>query len=578
MLSPVPQAGPEQNRIGVWHFSLPVWCWLVVVSWLLVSAAWQWHVHAPGIFGDMWDVLPGYQQLGSMTLPEIFRELLQPFAGVHVLFIPKLFFWLNFKLFDGSGSLLKAASLLLCVLNFGLLCKLVIRDPVNVPSISIVLPGLFILFNGLQTLVIEWDFLLQHYFAVFFTLLAFAFADTRDRHFTPGRCMAVCLLVLLAGLSCGSGLASLAAVGFYLLCRRVPHLYVLTYAVFALLLWCLVKPDPAGSADQFVAANHLQPNSFFWSGIDLLLRYLSFPFSAWFDCRWLGVLVLFSALHSAWRCIRFQDAPLRDALLVYFLIIALTVMWGRYRFFTPDTDLSRFYVYLAPLWFLSVIKLANVSVRGFYLAAVSLCLLLVLSGFYAIAVAADHTGRMQLSSVVARNGNFAHLASLRLNALAQGLSPLQQQHEYLQAHDMDIYRGNAMLILSLLETEPCTATLLRRAVVTKGAYVDYVLRGSDANGAALQDWVLLDPVADKNYAGTVVAERVRMKGWQLRLNEMSWQDWQLLLPTRFLQADETVLYTHLPRNVSFDSLQLWGRTADNQRCHLQVTAINGAPE
>lgn len=569
MRHPVPQVSPEQNRTDLWHFSLPVWCWLIIAPWLLLAAAWQWHVHVPGILGDMWDMLPGYQQLGSMTLPEILHELLRKFAGVHILLIPKLLFWLNFSFFAASGVLLKATSFLLCGLNLYLLCKLVLRNPVNISSIAVILSGLLILFNGLQTLVIDWDFLVQHYFAVFFTLLSFAVCSASAQPLSQRQLMTACFLVLLAGLSCGSGLASSLALGFYLLCRRERPALLIAYAFFSVLLVLLLRPDTVGSVGA---------NAFFWSGIDLLLRYLSYPFNVWLDFRWLGVVVLLAALHSMWVCIKHRDAPMRDVLLVYFFIIALTVMWGRYRFFTPDTDLGRFYVYLAPLWFLSLLKIADVSVRGFYLAAVFLCSALVLTGFFAIAVAADHAGRMQLSTVVARNGNFAHLAGLRLNAMAQGENALQQQHEYLQMHAMDIYPDDVP-ILSLPETQACTATLLRRAVVTKGTYVDYVLRGKDANGAALQDWMLVDTVANQHYAGAVVAERVRMKGWQLRLNEIKLQDWLLLLPARFLRADQTVLYTHLPRNMPLENLQMWGRTADDQRCHLQLNAaVSAVPE
>ncbi|HQQ62747.1 MAG TPA: hypothetical protein PLF22_04155 [Pseudomonadales bacterium] len=579
MPNPVLQASPEQNRPGLWHFSLPAGCWLSVALWLLVSAAWQWHVHAPGILGDMWDMLAGYQQLGSATPRAILHELLRQFAGVHTLFIPKLFFWLNFGLFAGSGVLLKCLSFMLCGANMLLLCLLVRRDLASVSPVPVFLAAVLVFFNGLQTLVIEWDFLVQHYFAIFFTLLAFSVCDVRGQQLSPRQLLKACCLVLLAVLSCGSGLASLLALGFYLLCRRERFSVLILYVFFSVLLWLLLKPVASDSADAFAVAHHLQPNAFFWSGMDLLFRYLSFPFSAWLDCRWLGVAVTLAALHSAWVCVKHHDASLRDVLLVYFFIIALTVMWGRYRFFTPDTDLSRFYVYLAPLWFLSLLKIADVSVRGFYLAAISLCTALVLAGLFAIAVAADHAGRMQLSAVVARNGNFSHLAGLRLNAMVQGESALQQQHDYLQVNDMDIYSDNDAAILSLPETQPCAATVLRRTAVTKGTYVDYLLRGSDANGSALQDWILVDPAVNQHYAGAVVAERVRMKGWQLRLNEISLQDWLLLLPARFLGVDQTVLYTHLPRTVSLDSLQLWARTAGDQRCRLQLaTPVSAVPE
>lgn len=541
--------------------ALPVWLWVFAVGWIALAVYWQWLVHRDGIFGDMWDMLPGYQRLQQMDVAALWQELTARYAGVHVLAIPKLFFWLNFSFFHGSGVLLKTASFLLCLANAVLLLKLTAREwSGSVRPALLCLMLLLVFFNGLQALVIDWDFLLQHYLAVFFSLSAFLLY--RHTHHLP----IIFFLVLLAVFSCGSGLSTLAGMGFLLLLRRERWQVLCSYMVFAVLTLILVWPEPQVLPQEMAA---ITPNAFFWSAPSLLLQYVSYPFSAWGDCRWLGMLVLLSASHSAYRCLRSANTPMTDFLLCYFFLIACSVVWGRYRFLAPDADLSRFYVYIAPLWFLVLLKLASFPQWLFRSVSSLLCSGLVLAGLAAVAVAADHAGRMDMARVVALNGNFAHLASLRLNAMAGQGSALQQHAGYLREQRMDIY-GNALM--TLLTQAPaaatCKLTLQRKAVVSRGAFVDYFFTMDLAGDEVLTALYATDEQLQVRYHGVAVAAANRMKGWQIPLPAVTLSDWPLLLPLSLLSRQHVLIYTHLPRHEQVASLQWWAVNRDGSRCRV----------
>jgi len=267
--------------------------------------------------------------------------------------------------------------------------------------------------------------------------------------------------------------------------------------------------------------------------------------------------------------VRLKKSTTVDFLMCYFFLIACFVVMGRYRFFTLDQDLSRFYVYIAPLWFLILVKIAGYKMPVFLSVALGLCCTLVVGGFAAIAVAADHAGRMAMAQVVALNGNFGHLAALRLNAM--GGNPLQQQSEYLQTHGMDIYHNTIASVSAIpLAGFNCTLTLNKQAVVTKGTFVDYYFSIADAHEHTLTGWYATEKNGDVRYYGTAVAAVNRMKGWQLHLNQISWHDWPLLVPLSWLPAKDVLLYTHLPRSVQLNQFEWWAITANNERCSVVI--------
>jgi hypothetical protein len=258
-----------------------------------------------------------------------------------------------------------------------------------------------------------------------------------------------------------------------------------------------------------------------------------------------------------------------DFLLCHFFLIACFVVMGRYRFFTLDQDLSRFYVYIAPLWFLVLVKIAEYKTPVFFPVALALCFSLVVGGLAAIAVAADHAGRMAMARVVALNGNFNHLAALRLNAM--GGNPLQQQSEYLQTQGMDIYyKAIASVSAIPLAGFNCTLTLNKQAVVTKGTFVDYYFSIADAHEHALTGLYATEKNGDVRYYGTVVAAVNRMKGWQLPLNQIRWSDWPLLVPLSWLSTKDVLLYTHLPRQTSMGHFEWWAMTDTGERCSVVI--------
>jgi hypothetical protein len=540
--------------------SLPGWLWLFAASWIALAVYWQWLVHSGGILGDMWAMLPGYQRLGEMDLPALWQELTNRFARVHVLAIPKIFFWINFYFFAGSGAFLKCCSFVLCLANYFLLLYLVGGEKLFLDNKKVlIISGIILFFNGFQILVIDWDFLLQHYLAVFFSLSAFLVYE-RYRYLPL-----VFFLAFLAGFSCGSGLATLGSLFFLLLARREKPYVLASCLAFISFAGYLIWPD---SVVVSPGVEGLPDNDFFWAAPLLLLDYLSYPFSAFGNARWIGFLLLAAACHSFFRCFQSRNFSISDFLICYFFMIACTVAWGRYRFFTEDTDLSRFYVYIAPLWFLFLLRVAELNRFFFRAVAGLLCGLLAIGGLAAVAVASDHAGRMDMARIVALNGNFSHFAASRLDAMAVGESALKQQSGYLQQHQMDIYRPAFFMSGESEADSECHLEQRRSVVVSKGQFVDYLFSVRDLDIRTPVIFYAVDKNFAVRYQGVAVAAANRMKGWLVPLRDIGWKDWSLLLPVQWLSPGRVLLYTHLPRSESLHDFQWWGVTEDGSRCRI----------
>lgn len=332
--------------------SVPIPLLVFAGAWLLLAAYWQWLAQANGIFGEMWDTLPAFQQLHTLSAIDIFRELMRKYALVHIIALPKLFFWVDFAEFGASGRFTRACSFLVSLACAGCLWRIALRDFSR--SIVVTVLALLLFFNPLQTYVINWESLLQYYLSVFFALLAYRLRwQKKQQLWLP------CLFLLLSAWSCGSSIAAIAGfTGLLFLQWRdgvvISTAQKIAYTCFFVLMVWMLKPDAGGG----VLLDNPQP--FFWNAPNLLLQYLVFPFSAWGDCRWLGVLMLMAVLHSVWRC-WMHKGQLSDHIFILFFLIACTIALGRYKWMGLDSDVSRYYVYIAPLWYFFLLKLMPIS-------------------------------------------------------------------------------------------------------------------------------------------------------------------------------------------------------------------------
>jgi hypothetical protein len=545
--------------------SLPGWLWLFAVSWVLLAVYWQCLVHRNGIFGEMWDTLPAYRVLGEMHAADVLRELLRKYAFVHILALPKLGFWIDFHFFGASGQFTRASSFLVSLLCAASMILVATRTYQR--TTACVLLGALLFFNGFQAYVINWESLLQYYLAVFFALLAFIEYDkNRTKLLLPS------IFLLLSGLSCGAGIAAVAGFSFmvfmqYLNDEKPPRIAMVVYAVFVLLLLYMLFPEAGGAFPQHMAA------PFFWNAPGLLLQYLAFPFSAWGDFRWVGLPVLFSVIHSLWVCIVLRRGALPDYLLVFFFLIACTVVLGRYKVMGIDGDVSRYYVYMAPLWFFSLLKLSTWNQIVFRATATVFCVLLLMGSLASSVVLANLANKMAMARTVALNGNFRHFASQRLDATGEKEATLQNSADYLHANSMDIYYGRETAVKS--NQAVCRADLLRKAVTSKGGFVDYVLAESPENVSRLSALYLADEAGNILYYGTPFAAVTHLDGWAVALRDVKLTDWPLLLPLSWLKPEQRLLYIHLPRAVPLDSLPAWGEDYRGNWCRLLISA---APE
>lgn len=540
--------------------SLPLSLKLFAAVWLMLALYWQWLAHADGIFGEMWDTLPAFQQLHGMTLQAMVEELLRKYAAVHILALPKLFFWLDFSAFGASGRFTRSCSFVVS-LGCALLLWQMARRDFSRPVIGALL-ALVIFFNPLQAFVINWDFLLQHFLAILFALLAFAVYWRQPQHL-----LWPCLLLVLSAFSCGSGIAAVAGFTWMLLVqcycgeKRTASTWGL-YVVFLVAMVWLLQPDRIDVASLGTA----QP--FFWNAPGLLLQYLAFPFSAWGDARWIGFLMLLPAAHSVWCCYRGR-AVLTDFVLIFFVFVAGTIALGRYRWMGLDADVSRYYVYIAPLWFIALLKLMELR-QAMASVVVGLVVIGILIASLASAAAlGNYANKMPMAAVVALNGNNKHLASLRRDAMGNLAANLENSREYLRAQEMDIYYQRRTHITPV--DEVCTAKLLQTSVVSKGMFVDYILQENAENSVRIMRvYLTASDDAVVRYYGTAFAAVTHMPGWTVPLRSVRWSDWPLLLPVQWLPLSQRRLFVHLPRAVDPAALQWWGESADGRFCRLTV--------
>ncbi|HNE26061.1 MAG TPA: hypothetical protein PLH12_02860 [Pseudomonadales bacterium] len=545
--------------------SLPACLKAFAIFWLALAVYWQWLAHSDGIFGEMWDTLPAFRQLGALSASEIAQELLRKYALVHILAVPKLGFWIDFAWFGASGRFIRAASFLVSFACAWCMWRIALRDFQRPVACTVL--ALLLFFNPLQTYVINWESLLQYYLSVWFALLAYI------AHWqSPRRVWLSCVLLLLSAFSCGSGIAAIAGFSWLLLVlwwegKKISTAAAVSYVVFVLLMACLLIPEKNNSVLL------QQPNPFFWQAPNLLLQYLAFPFSAWGDCRWLGVLILLSFAHSVWRCIMRRAGNLSDHVLILFFGIACVIAIGRYRWMGLDADVSRYYVYIAPLWFFSALKLLQIQ-NSFSKGVV----VIIVGGVLSASVAAwvvlgDYANKMELAKVVALNGNFRHLAGLREDALQSLPATLENSHAYLREQNMDIYY---QLKPAVIPTEVvCNAHIERKTLISKKMFVDYILQETDS-AVRIKKIYLTDNDNIVRYYGTAFLAATHVSGWSMPLSAARWRDWSLLLPAQWLPSAQRRLFVHLPATVNPADLQWWGEDGRGQVCRLAfAVSLNG---
>jgi hypothetical protein len=546
--------------------NLPWSLWLFAAFWISLAGYWQWLVHSDGIFGEMWDTLPAFRELHSMSFADIGSELLRKYAHVHIIALPKLGFWIDFQLFGASGRFTRSATFVAMALCF--VCAVTIAIRAYQRPVICTLLGLILFFNGCQTFVVNWESLLQYYLAIFFVLLAFLLYDYR-----PQKLVWPALCLLLAALSCGSSIAGIGGFAFMLLVRawhgeRLSPITTTGFTMFVLAMVWLLWPEPNTT---LVLEN---PGSFFWNAPNLLLQYLAYPFSAWGDMRWLGTFVLLAVAAVAWNSVILRNGTTADFVLMTFFLLGVTIVLGRYPLMGIDGDVMRYYGFMTPLWYFLllrlflVLRLLRLPEQWFGVLVVPFCLLVILAGLAAVVVTANLGQKMELARIVAINGNVHHLASQRLDALRGLSASLENSRDYLRDHSMDIYYQPVLQVQA--SDRQCRAKLLRQSNTTKGSFTDYFLQEDAANPLPLSAMYLADHGGRVQYYGTAFAASTHLEGWGITMKSVRPADWPLLLPVSWLPREHRLLYLHLPRQVPLDSLQVWATDRRADWCHLII--------
>ncbi len=549
-----------RSEVRVFLRSLPLWLRCFAVAWLALAVYWQWLAHSDGIFGEMWDTLPAFRQISELGVLGIAQELLRKYAQVHILAVPKLFFWIDFAWFGASGRFIRTASFLVSFACAGCLLRIALRDFQR--PIACTIFALLLFFNPLQAYVINWESLLQYYLSVLFAVLALMTGWYWQR-----RLWLSCCFLVLSAFSCGSGIAAIAAFSFLLLVqwlrgRKYSSTVCFCYVVFLWVMGYILLPDATPNT---VIQNEF---SFFWTAPNLLLQYLAFPFSAWGDFRWLGAWICLSVLHSVWRCLIQRPGTLSDHVLILFFIIACTIVWGRYKTMGGDGDVSRYYVYMAPLWYFSLLKCWNTKNRLIGVLAGIAVLGMLLASIASSVVLGNYANKMEMAKVVALNGNMQHLARVREDVLRSLPATLENSRDYLRAQQMDIYY---QLRTSVEPTDAiCRASVVRKTPTTRNKFVDYILQEDSKNAEKIRKIYLADKQGAVLYYGTAFAAQTHIAGWNIALRDVRLRDWPLLLPVQWLPLAERQLFVHLPRAVDLSGLQWLGEDRHSNLCRLII--------
>lgn len=525
----------------------------------MVFAYYQWQLHTPGIFGEMWDNLAPVQQMAAWGVHEWLAELFRRYAGSHVLFFPKLVFFADFHWFGASGVLSRAASWLAVLGCVGLSGWLLARDFAWRDSLSGSgwrYPSAFVLaaaiyFSPLEFFVINWQSLLQYTLSVLFGLACAVFLQRQQF----GRAW---LAALLAALCCGAGVAALGLV-LGSVVAAISHRKIVKVRACALLLltlialW-LVRPEP-----QLFALGQYG----FSNGVSLYLQLLAYPISAFFDARAVGLCVLLGVLYSGINILRYR-ADIYDFVIVFAALVLLSITVGRFNYIPWDSDISRYYIFMAPLWFGVFAKFMLWQTNLRLLALIAAVSFSLLAGLPLLAVTQSVAQKMLLANTVFFNGNTEHYARLKLDVLNPG-NRLAQEQAYLKQHQLDVFYRES-LPRDMQSTATCHLQLIQQRFATKRRYQDSWFAETEN---VLQTLWAIKADGEQKLA-VRVAKQLPLDGWFLTPKTVSWREhWQLLLPVSWLSAEQARWFTHLSAEEKLDQYEWYGRTQGGHWCRVQ---------
>lgn len=536
--------------------------WSFLFFWAVLFCFWQWQLYTPGIFGDMWDNLKPTQQMLGWRGAEWAEELFRRYAQSHVLLIPKLIFFIDFDFFGASGALTRWCSVLVSFFCAGAAYYCALASRFSISKIMAAVLAVLIFLSPLQIFVVNWHVLLQHCLSVFFALCC-CLALAKKRYL-----MAV-MLAVGAALSSGAGVAVLGlSLGVLCIAGIRQRSFTLEQIVALLLvltaLW-LVRPG----SQLFVTALFGVENFF-----SLLLQLFAFPLSGFYDARWFGVLLLVFCMVSGWRCL-WSRADSLDFVTVFAGLLLLSVAWGRYHYMSWDADLSRYYIFCAPLLFAVVCRIANFRAR--VLPIFVLCLVAVnfIAGLPLLAVTNSISQKTALANAVYFNGNNQHYARIKLDALSQD-DLLTHEREYLQREQLDVFYRVLQVPVSVQEASrsasfpSCRLQLLERRHATKKQFVDYWWQ--QTSGSKLQQVIAIDEIGKTHFMGVAVANNLPLAGWFLEPRQFSWGEHAgLLIPVAWLPVAEKRWLIHLPALEKLENYQWYGRDNDGQWCKLNFS-------
>jgi hypothetical protein len=411
-----------------------------------------------GPMRDLWEFVEIIESLFQGNWD--WQALLQPYGGIHRIFLPKLMFYLDYRFFHGSNLFSLTLTLLLHIGSAALVISTIFKNHTLKNRELILLTAISLLFFFSTTQIYNLIYNSDNQ-----VVISHAIAILATWCFYKNKLISAHILVMLACLSHSSSLMLLPAMSLVLFCQGAPRRILIWQIIFSitLLLVYVSGQDPLNASQITLPLWKRILSALYAFAVQLegILRYiglyLSSPTSRMLPIP--GILISYlSIVYLAFKLFNlYRQKSLSEpsdifwlTLACYIFFVALVTAYGRQ--FYPNSALTDRYQTLVMTYWLAILILLYLDLKQKQEA------LGLLSPFAALLLLMPHqlssaTEMAWLSSRVTRAHTAAMIGITDMDTIAATLShPLLMDNKNLVAKHNDFLRQQRLGYFSYPES------------------------------------------------------------------------------------------------------------------------------
>jgi len=539
--------------------------WLIVGFWLLFFFYFVFLTKIYGPYMDDWNQMYFVKAIteGKATLSLLFER----FYGAHTPALARIFFSIDYIVFEGTNIFPKVVAFICMAITFILFHKNIAALHLKSTEKSLLnITGLITVFGTSQIYTYNhaWG-ALQHSPAVLFPLLAMHHFSTQ---INKGASVSIIHALTYLGLCTISALFTAMGIFGMLIILLGMILYrpvwktLAVYTMGTIILFYLLKPGllviratesldavTLISEQAFLQKMGGTPAPFFFGYSNYLFGFTGTilqPFSLTAAIMTGGVFFTVFAAAGTFLLVRHKKEWVFFQLFLFMLIAyAMVAAWGRYQFNEYQFDR---YATLYP-WLLWTGCIVTTLV--FRKTGLGLCLLICAFTFVTSAHHINYQLLIQRDSNQADvnmiNNSFIHMTYQKVSVPLKYFDFKPEIfHDYQKNQLWGIYRRYAIPDLSSIGSDTCEAIKTKDFIVSEKQFVEYQLDGWNVSA----DHYLPSVYAlDEN--NQVVAQGISMP------RKLRW------LPPALLSREELMIYIVIPRTYRLSTLRLVGGSKDD---------------